>query len=53
MTVEASDKQPPEEKTTTFTCRFCGQARQLDEMRMLTRFFPPLVVCRECEKVTA
>ncbi len=34
----------------TFECRFCGMAKPLKDMRFLTRFFPPLVACRDCEK---
>ena len=37
-------------KPITFRCRFCGKDKPLDEMRTLTRFMPPLVACRECEK---
>ena len=33
-----------------FTCRFCQRLRPLQEMRMLTRFFPPLAACTECER---
>jgi len=34
----------------TFRCKFCGEEKPLDEMRTLTRFFPPLLACRECER---
>jgi len=37
-------------KEFTFRCKFCGKDRPLDDMRTLTRFFPPLVACRECER---
>lgn len=35
----------------TFECKFCGEAKPLDEMRILARFFPQLVACRTCEKL--
>ena len=34
----------------TFTCKFCEQSKPLTEMAVLTRFFPPVVVCKDCEK---
>ena len=40
----------PDEKSTTFICRFCGQTKPLDEMILQTRFFPVLTSCRDCEK---
>ena len=53
MTMETVNKEQPETKETrevTFKCKFCGNTKPLDEMRVLTRFFPPIVVCPECEK---
>lgn len=40
----------PAPKGLMFTCRFCRRLRPLGEMRMLTRFFPPLPACCECER---
>jgi hypothetical protein len=37
-------------KKITFRCRFCGRSKPLDEMGLLTRFFPLIVACRDCEK---
>ena len=34
----------------TFHCKFCGNTKNLDEMRTLTRFFPQITVCRECAR---
>jgi len=34
----------------TFKCRYCGKTSSLDKMRFLSRFFPPIVVCPDCEK---
>ena len=37
-------------KEITFRCKFCGRDKRLDEIMILTRFFPSLVLCRDCEK---
>jgi hypothetical protein len=53
MTEETLNRQQSEAKETkeiTFKCKFCGQTKPLAEMRTLTRFFPLIVACRECEK---
>jgi hypothetical protein len=34
----------------TFKCQGCGKERNLEDMRVIKRFFPMMVVCRECEK---
>ena len=34
----------------TFYCKFCGESKPLSEMTFMTRFFPVLVACRNCEK---
>jgi len=34
-----------------FTCKYCGEQKPIEEMRVATRFFPPLVVCRDCWKL--
>jgi len=33
----------------TFQCRVCGQIKPFAEMRVISRLFPPLVVCQDCE----
>ncbi len=33
-----------------FKCRFCEQSKPLDEMVVITRYFPPVVLCRDCAK---
>lgn len=55
MTTEPEKKsgaEAKEEKTKeiTFECKFCGMTKPLDKMRVLTRFFPPMVACRDCER---
>jgi len=39
-----------ETKEVTFKCKYCGKTWPLDDMRTLTRFFPPVVACRDCER---
>jgi len=55
MTTEAGkkDEDKSEAKGTqeiTFKCKFCERSKPLSEMVVLTRFFPPVVVCRDCER---
>ncbi len=47
----AKEKETKEaEKEITFYCKFCGESKPLSEMTFMTRFFPVLVACRECER---
>lgn len=39
-----------ESQKITFKCSFCGQFKPLGDMMILTRFFPRLVACRDCER---
>ena len=39
-------------KEITFKCKFCERSKKLEEIRVLTRFFPPIVLCRDCEEET-
>jgi hypothetical protein len=44
----ADRKKRPRE--IMFRCKYCRESKPLDDMRTLTRYFPPLVACRECER---
>ncbi len=48
------EKRKPEKaaavKEQTFTCKFCQTAKPIGEMVVITRFMPPLITCRDCEK---
>jgi len=44
------ESKAKETKEITFKCRFCGVSKPLDEMMIMTRFFPPIVACQDCEK---
>jgi len=53
MTTRPQEKEQSESDKTkeiTFKCKYCGKDKPLDDMRMITRFFPPLVACRDCER---
>ncbi len=39
-----------EKQEITFLCKFCGDYKKLGEMRTLTRFFPLITMCQECER---
>ncbi len=46
------NEQPTKKKTReiTFQCKSCGKFKRIEEMRVLTRFFPLLIVCKDCEQ---
>lgn len=44
------ESEAQETKESTFKCRFCGRSQPLGEMMVVTRFFPLIVACRDCEK---
>jgi len=54
MATEKSEKKDKvegkESKIITFRCRGCDKYKPLEDMRTVNRFFPPLVLCRDCEK---
>ena len=47
---KGEESETKEAKEITFKCKFCGMSKPLDEMVVLTRFFPSIVACRDCEK---
>lgn len=40
----------PAPREINFRCPLCQQLRPIETMKTVTRFFPLLVVCQECEK---
>lgn len=38
-------------KEVTFRCRFCGRDMPIKEMMVISRFFPPQIACKECERL--
>lgn len=47
---EKAKTRKEESVEKTFSCQCCDQDKPLSELRVITRFFPLLVVCRECEE---
>jgi transcription elongation factor Elf1 len=43
-----SRKSVPRE--VTFKCRLCEKQKPISEMKVITRFRPVIVICRDCEK---
>ncbi len=37
-------------KKITFKCKFCEKEKPLEEMVVLSGYFPPVITCRDCEK---
>ena len=54
MAADESKSAAKAKKETTaevmFKCQLCGKDRPVSEMKLITRFRPVVVVCRECEK---
>ena len=54
MAAEESKKEDTPKKKElgeiTFRCQSCDKYKQIEEMKVIARFFPLLIVCRECEK---
>ena len=50
MTTEIEKGEESKAKKVTFKCKSCEKSKPLDEMVVVTRFFPLVVVCRDCEK---
>ena len=54
MTAEESKKSEKAKRQRsgeiTFKCQSCQRQKPLEEMRVVTRFFPMPVICRDCEK---
>lgn len=44
------DAKKPKPREVKFKCPNCARNKQVEEMRLITRFFPMLMVCRDCEK---
>ena len=45
-----ADKTKKKPGEITFRCQRCESHKRLEEMRVITRFFPLFVVCRDCQK---
>jgi hypothetical protein len=54
MAAEESKNATKTKKETTaevvFKCRLCEKEKPISEMKIIARYRPVLVVCRQCEK---
>ncbi len=50
LATEIEKREESKAKAITFKCKFCERSKALDEMVVLTRFFPLIVACRDCAK---
>lgn len=55
MTPEKKQKEPAKKSSVksreiAFTCKYCEKSKPLCDMVVITRFSPPLIACKECEK---
>ena len=50
MTTGKKKGEESKAKEVTFKCRVCEGSKPIDEMVVITRFFPLIVACRDCEK---
>ena len=48
--VKASAGVVKERSEVSFKCQSCGKMKKLTDMRVVTRFFPVMVVCADCER---
>jgi len=46
----AEENKTKQTKGITFKCKFCEKSKPLEEMVVLTTYFPPNVACRDCVK---
>ena len=47
---EASKEKKQEDQVITFTCSRCHKSKAIQEMKIITRFRPVIVVCQDCHK---
>jgi len=47
---EVKEIEPEEkvEKEITYTCKYCNKAKTFNDMKIIRRYFPPVIVCLEC-----
>ncbi len=54
MAGEVSKSVSKEKKEVTaevkFKCRLCNKEKPISDMKLITRFRPVIVVCRDCER---
>ena len=48
MTIQATEQKGSSQ--ITFTCKFCGEKKPIDDMKTVDGYFPPVIACSECER---
>jgi hypothetical protein len=49
-TAKPESKKKTGTREITFYCQRCERYKPITEMRTVTRFVPPLLVCQECAR---
>ncbi len=50
MTTEQKKTADSRDKKITFKCKFCEKIKPLSDIVVVTRYFPAVVICKDCEK---
>ncbi len=50
MTTEEKTPSGSNEKKITFKCNNCKKTKPIRDMVVVTRYFPAVVICKDCEK---
>ena len=50
MTTEEKKNVGSKEKNITFKCNNCKKTKPIRDMVVVTRYFPAIVICKDCEK---
>ena len=50
MTAGVENEEGAKVEGVNFKCKLCEKLIPLDEMVVLTGYFPPIVACADCEK---
>ncbi|UCD09892.1 MAG: hypothetical protein JSU79_04405 [Dehalococcoidales bacterium] len=50
MTTEEKKTSGSKEKKINFKCNYCKKTKPIRNMVVVTRYFPAVVICSDCEK---
>jgi transcription elongation factor Elf1 len=50
VTTEEKKSTGSKEKKITFKCNYCKKSKSINDMVVVTRYFPAIVICKDCEK---
>jgi len=46
--VKKVESEEKEVKEITYTCKYCNKPKTFSDMKIMRRYFPPVIVCLEC-----